>query len=278
MKALVVHSVVFLLGAVMLVAADPEKPKEEVIDLPKMQVKGIPTTTYGIGVAGTRDRVTRKVKRLFVSEIIVPSEAARLGLKEQDEIVAINGIQVTEMDGLLQPGSQLFDLLVNQPTGQQITLDVLSRQPATITLTARTYGSVVMAPKHSHPAHFISVAIARAPAEVYAFAANPENLPKWAAGLSGSIKQDGGDWVADSPMGKVKVRFAEKNTLGVLDHEVTLPSGDKVYNPLRVQPNGTGSEVVFTLYRLPGVLPEDFQKDAGRVRQDLDRLKALLEK
>ena len=30
------------------------------------------------------------------------------------------------------------------------------------------------------------------------------------------------DWIAESPMGTVKVKFAEKNQFGVLDHDVTL--------------------------------------------------------
>src|SRR5262249_27425941 len=53
----------------------------------------------------------------------------------------------------------------------------------------------------------IRVAIARSPADVYAFASNPENLPRWASGLSGSIENVNGDWIATSPMGKVKVKF-----------------------------------------------------------------------
>lgn len=130
----------------------------------------------------------------------------------------------------------------------------------------------------THPAQFISVAINRPPADIYAFMANPENLPQWAGGLSGSIARLNGDWIADSPMGRVKIEFAEQNRVGVLDHQVTLPSGVTVYNPLRVQPNGTGSEVVFTLYRRPGVSDAELREDAGRVRQDLDRLKKLLEK
>ena len=34
---------------------------------------------------------------------------------------------------------------------------------------------------------------------------------------------------------------------GVLDHDVTLPSGETVHNPMRVIPDGDGCEVVFTL-------------------------------
>jgi hypothetical protein len=71
--------------------------------------------------------------------------------------------------------------------------------------------------------------------------------------------------------------FVERNELGVLDHEVTLPSGDVIYNPMRVLTNGDGCEVVFTLRRLPGMSSEDFERDAGLVQADLARLKQVLE-
>jgi hypothetical protein len=127
-------------------------------------------------------------------------------------------------------------------------------------------------------AKHLSVAINRSAAQVYEFAANPQNLPQWAAGLSGSIKKVNEDWIAESPMGKVKVTFAEKNQFGVLDHDVTLPSGVTVYNPMRVFPNNDGSELVFTLYRRPNMSDPDFAADAKSVEMDLAKLKTLLEK
>ncbi len=123
----------------------------------------------------------------------------------------------------------------------------------------------------------VSISIERSPADVYAFAADPANLPQWARGLSAGIERAGDDWIADSPMGKVKVRFVERNAFGVLDHEVVLPSGESVYNPLRVIPNGGGSEVVFTLFRRPGVSDDAFAADADAVAADLVALKKLLE-
>jgi uncharacterized membrane protein len=57
----------------------------------------------------------------------------------------------------------------------------------------------------------IGVSINRPANEVYEFASNPENLPKWATGLGGSIRKVRGEWMADTPMGKAKIRFAEKN-------------------------------------------------------------------
>ena len=130
----------------------------------------------------------------------------------------------------------------------------------------------------THPATLIQISISKPADEVYAFASDPHNLSKWAAGLSGSaLEAERGQWVAESPMGKVKIKFAATNNFGVVDHDVTLPSGLIVHNPLRIQKNGEGAEVIFTLYRLPGVLEKDFQADAGRVRADLQKLKSLVE-
>jgi len=131
----------------------------------------------------------------------------------------------------------------------------------------------------TQPATLIHVSINRPATEVYAFAAEPGNLAQWASGLSRSpVRPEGGYWIADSPMGPVKIRFAPRNPFGVVDHDVTLPDGTTVTNPLRIQPNGADAEVIFTLYRRPGVADADFQADADRVRHDLEKLKSILEK
>ncbi|MCA2374283.1 SRPBCC family protein [Agrobacterium genomosp. 3 str. CIP 111-78] len=115
-------------------------------------------------------------------------------------------------------------------------------------------------------------------AQVYGFASDPRNMPRWAAGLGGGLKPDGNDWIADGgPLGEVRVNFAPTNEFGVIDHVVTLPDGLKVYNALRVTPNGSGAEVSFTLLRLDGMTDEDFEKDAKAITADLETLKSLLE-
>lgn len=128
------------------------------------------------------------------------------------------------------------------------------------------------------PLRHLSISIARPPSEVYAFASRPENLPRWASGLAAGVRQVDGEWIADAPAGRVRIRFAPTNDLGVLDHDVLLESGETVHVPLRVLANGTGSEVVLTLLRLPGMTDERFAADARWVEQDLARLKAELER
>jgi len=123
----------------------------------------------------------------------------------------------------------------------------------------------------------ISEWIDRRAADVYEFASDPTNLPRWAPGLGTSVENVDGQWFVETGSGRVGLAFAERNTFGVLDHEVTLPSGEVIYNPMRVVPHGDGCEVVFSLRRLPDMSDKDFARDAGLVQADLTRLKHVLE-
>jgi hypothetical protein len=123
----------------------------------------------------------------------------------------------------------------------------------------------------------ISIWINRPTDEVYAFASVPENFPKWASGLAKSISKVNDDWIAETAEGPVKVQFAERNPFGVLDHYVIPSSGADVHIPMRVIANGTGSEVFFTLFRLPHMSDEQFAADTEWVKRDLRALKTLLE-
>ncbi len=112
----------------------------------------------------------------------------------------------------------------------------------------------------------------------YEFAANPDHLPLWASGLATSqIVRDGDVLLVDSPMGQVRVRFTPRNSYGVLDHDVTLPSGATVNNPMRVLTHPHGTEIVFTVRQLD-LTDEEFDRDVSTVEQDLERLKQLLER
>jgi uncharacterized protein YndB with AHSA1/START domain len=123
----------------------------------------------------------------------------------------------------------------------------------------------------------ISVRVDLPPPIVYAYAADPAHLPDWAAGLSTAVDPVGDHWEADSPMGRVRIDFAAGNQWGVLDHWVTLPSGEVAYNPMRVVAADGGSEVLFTVRRRPGMTDEDFDRDCAAVLHDLQTLRWRLE-
>lgn len=126
-------------------------------------------------------------------------------------------------------------------------------------------------------ARIIHTSIARPWMEVYDFASKPQDMPRWASGLSEGLRRDGEDWITSGPLGEARVRFCPPNTLGVLDHLVTLPNGAEVHNALRVVPNGDGAEVLFTLLRQPGMSDADFERDAAWVARDLQQLKNIVE-
>ncbi|HTY27540.1 MAG TPA: SRPBCC family protein [Mycobacterium sp.] len=126
----------------------------------------------------------------------------------------------------------------------------------------------------------ISAWINRSAADVYRYASDPSHLHEWAAGLAQrELTRVGDTWVAQSSLGEITIEFTPANDLGVLDHVVTMPSGEPVFNPLRVVPAGDEwSEVVFTLRRRPDTSDDDFTKDAAAVTADLAALKRILER
>ena len=112
---------------------------------------------------------------------------------------------------------------------------------------------------------------------VYEYASDPVHLPEWAPGLGNAVERIGNEWFVTTPMGRVGFAFVAPNELGVLDHHVTLPSGEAFYNPMRVVPGGNSCEVVFTLRRQAGMSDEDFERDAAAVKADLATLKHVVE-
>lgn len=123
----------------------------------------------------------------------------------------------------------------------------------------------------------VSRVIGRTRDEVYEFAANPANLPTWATGLANTpVTIDGDRLIAESPMGQVTVRFVPHNDLGVLDHDVTLPSGTVVNNPVRVLSHPNGAEILFTVRQIE-LSDEEFERDLATVAEDLKRLAQVLE-
>jgi hypothetical protein len=125
----------------------------------------------------------------------------------------------------------------------------------------------------------VTTTINRPAADVYEYASDPVNLANWAAGLANRpVEHIDGQWVVDSPLGRVVVAFADRNDLGVVDHDVTLPSGETVTNPMRVIANEDGCDVMFTVRRRPGTDDAELASDVAAVTRDLATLRSLLER
>ena len=128
-----------------------------------------------------------------------------------------------------------------------------------------------------HQSRNLSIFIDRDVKDVYRFISVPENFRLWASGLGKSLMKVNDEWVAETQEGPVKIVFSELNEFGVLDHWVSPRTGLQSYIPMRVIQNGRGSELMFTLLRLPGMTDEKFAADAEWVMRDLTSLKNLLE-
>jgi len=123
----------------------------------------------------------------------------------------------------------------------------------------------------------LSLEIACPADRAYEYIRNPMNLPKWAPGFFKSISQQGGRWMAETSLGPMEIRFAEPNPFGVLDHSVKTGDAPEIPNPMRVLPNDAGSQVLFTLFRRPGMSAAEFEEDRRLVLNDLESLKKVLE-
>jgi hypothetical protein len=114
--------------------------------------------------------------------------------------------------------------------------------------------------------------------EVYEFLVDPANWNQWAFGQDRNIRRSQDGWIADSDSGVARVQFTGRNSFGVVDHTVIHASGQRVYVPMRLLGNGSGCELLFTLFREPSMSDAQFASDAGFVERDLSGLKRLLEK
>jgi hypothetical protein len=76
-----------------------------------------------------------------------------------------------------------------------------------------------------------------------------------------SIKKTSGEWIIETPQGPVKIKIAPKNDFGILDHTVIPAPGVEVFVPMRVVPNSSGSEVIFTLFQQPGMSAPSLKKN-----------------
>ena len=126
--------------------------------------------------------------------------------------------------------------------------------------------------------HTFSIPIAASYDAVYRYLAEPRNFPQWAAIEGRSFAALGnGDWAGETPFGFRHFRFTPVNAFGVLDHAIFEPGQPMLFMPMRVVPNGTGTELTFIFFQRDGSSDEQFASSIEWIMTDLLALKSLLE-
>ena len=128
----------------------------------------------------------------------------------------------------------------------------------------------------AYPVKNISISIDKSADKVYQFASSPENFPLWVEFIKSMTKETENLWLAETDLGNIKIQFVPKNEFGIIDHLVILPDTSTVNNSMRVIDNGTGSELVFTLFWMPNRTEEEFNQDEKLVEKDLTKIKTIL--
>jgi hypothetical protein len=129
------------------------------------------------------------------------------------------------------------------------------------------------------PSDTRSVAIEASRETVFAFVADPRNLPRWAVGFCKAIRQDvgGGErWIATTASGDISIRYATNVELGVVDFYFSPAPGIEVAAFSRVLPNAAGAEYVFTQFQVEGMPAEVFDAQVRALTEELQVLRALI--
>jgi len=122
-----------------------------------------------------------------------------------------------------------------------------------------------------------SIEIDVPPRHAFEFLAQPENLPRWAAGFAKAIRRDSDAWAVTTPQGEVEMRYVTDPRLGVVDFHISPAPGVTTVAHSRVLPLGEGSVYVFTQEQTPGMPDTVFEGQVATLGRELRLLRSLLE-
>src|SRR5256885_8956790 len=86
----------------------------------------------------------------------------------------------------------------------------------------------------------LSVSIARSAEQAYDFLSVPENFPRWASGLAGSLRRGGGGGGGETPHRPLKGSFSQRQAFRVVHHLLSSKTRVENYRPLRGNTNESG--------------------------------------
>jgi hypothetical protein len=122
-----------------------------------------------------------------------------------------------------------------------------------------------------------SITIDAPTVDVAGFLGNGENLPRWAIGFAKEVRADGERWTVTTGEGEMTTTIVLNDAAGTVDYRMEPAPGVEATAFVRVLPNGSGTEVVFTQFQQEGVPDDVFEQLIEAVRHELVTLKALME-
>src|SRR5262245_41823778 len=129
---------VALVSPVLLAAADkPATKEDQLLILDPMVIRTEPTGSFAIEIGITINPDTRKIDRMFITDVLADSDADEAGLRAGDEIMKIDGRPVREFDAVFRKDSDLGRALRDRAPGDPIKLEIVVRRTQSYTLHAR---------------------------------------------------------------------------------------------------------------------------------------------
>jgi hypothetical protein len=120
-----------------------------------------------------------------------------------------------------------------------------------------------------------TISLAAGVEEVFAFLADPENLPHWAVGFARGIRRDVDGWVVQTSQGEVALRVVADAETGTIDFHLRPAPDVEAVAYTRVVPNDSGAEYVFTQFQTPGMPDEVFAAQRAALAEELALLPIL---
>jgi hypothetical protein len=113
---------------------------------------------------------------------------------------------------------------------------------------------------------------------VYAFVADPENLPRWAVGFCQAIRPapDSDGWMVTTASGDIPLRYETDDDGGTIDFYFRPLPTVEVAAFSRVVPNGDSCEYIFTQFQTVGMPDDVFAGQIRALREELNVLRGLM--
>ncbi|MBA2554960.1 MAG: SRPBCC family protein [Geodermatophilaceae bacterium] len=120
-----------------------------------------------------------------------------------------------------------------------------------------------------------TISIAASPSAVYAFLADPYNLPRWAPDFASAVRPSGTDWLVDQGSAEVAITVRVSPEHGTIDLLAAANHSRGAFT--RVVPNGEGSEYLFTLFFAAETGEAAVEKQMTVVEEELRTIRASCE-